>query len=79
MVVIFIHQNFSAQYVHLAMHLANQPQNRIFFITQSEQNQLPRGMKLTYKLEHPSQAGCHPYTEVFDAAVRTGAAVTCGA
>jgi glycosyltransferase involved in cell wall biosynthesis len=75
MVVIFIHQNFPAQYVHVAMHLAQNPDHRVFFITQSEQNQLPRVMKLIYKPDTGGSGGCHAYTAAFDAAVRTGAAV----
>jgi glycosyltransferase involved in cell wall biosynthesis len=75
MIVIFIHQNFPAQYVHVALHLAQVPQNRIFFITQSEQNHLPRVIKLIYKPEDSKNSSCHSYTETFDAAVRTGAAV----
>jgi len=75
MVVIFIHQNFPAQYVHVARHLAQIPHNRIYFITQSDQNQVPRVIKLIYKPEHAKTSGCHRYTESFDAAVRTGAAV----
>jgi glycosyltransferase involved in cell wall biosynthesis len=75
MVVIFIHQNFPAQYVHLALYLAQISQNRIFFITQSEQNQLPRVIKLIYRPEHPKLSNCHAYTEAFDAAIRTGVAV----
>jgi glycosyltransferase involved in cell wall biosynthesis len=80
MIIVFIHQNFPAQYAHVASYLAQIPQNRVFFITQSEQNQLPRVIKLIYKPEHPNltlglQPGLHPYTGGFDAAVRTGAAV----
>jgi glycosyltransferase involved in cell wall biosynthesis len=75
MVVIFIHQNFPAQYLHLAQHLAAIPRNRIYFITQSDRNQLPRVIKLIYKPEAAPNGGCHAYTERFDAAVRTGLAV----
>jgi len=75
MVVIFIHQNFPAQYVHLARHLAAIPRNRVYFITQSEHNQLPRVIKLIYKPHTVPNPGCHAYTERFDAAVRTGLAV----
>jgi glycosyltransferase involved in cell wall biosynthesis len=75
MIVFFIHQNFPAQYLHIARHLAQVPQNRIYFITQSEQNQLPRVIKLIYKPDLPPTSGCHAYTAPFDAAVRTGAAV----
>jgi len=75
MVVIFIHQNFPAQYVHVAQHLAQAPNNQIYFITQAEHNELPGVVKLVYKPEHPAKSNCHPYTASFDIAVRTGAAV----
>jgi glycosyltransferase involved in cell wall biosynthesis len=74
MIVFFIHQNFPAQYLHIAGHLAAIPQNRIYFITQSEQNQLPRVIKLIYKPDLAASP-CHPYTGAFDLAVRTGTAV----
>jgi len=75
MIIVFIHQNFPAQYAHLALYLAKIPQNRVFFITQSEQNQLPRIIKLIYTTLHPASSTCHRYSEALDAAVRTGAAV----
>lgn len=75
MVVIFIHQNFPAQYVHVARHLAQDRRNRIFFITQAEHNELPGVIKLIYKPDHPPLLHCHPYTATFDVAVRTGIAV----
>jgi glycosyltransferase involved in cell wall biosynthesis len=75
MIVIFIHQNFPAQYVHLARYLAQQPQNRVFFITQAEHNELPGVVKLVYKPDCPPVLHCHPYTATFDMAVRTGIAV----
>ncbi len=75
MVIVFIHQNFPAQYLHIATYLASIPQNRVFFITQSEQNQLPRVIKLIYKPEHPQHPTTHPFASAFDMAVRTGVAV----
>jgi glycosyltransferase involved in cell wall biosynthesis len=75
MIIVFIHQNFPAQYAHLALYLAKIPQNRVFFITQSAQHQLPRISKLIYASEQPATSSCHRYTEALDAAVRTGAAV----
>jgi glycosyltransferase involved in cell wall biosynthesis len=74
-VLFFIHQNFPAQYLHVARHLAAKPQNRVYFITQSEHNQLPRVIKLIYKPDLPAAPGCHPYVSAFDLAVRTGVAV----
>jgi len=75
MIVFFIHQNFPAQYLHIARHLAQVPQNRIYFITQSEQNQLPRVIKVIYKPDLPRNNGYHAFTGAFDSAVRTGTAV----
>jgi glycosyltransferase involved in cell wall biosynthesis len=74
-VVIFIHQNFPAQYVHVARHLAQDPGNRVFFITQAEHNDLPGVVKLIYKPDRPPVLRCHPYTATFDVCVRTGIAV----
>lgn len=75
MVIVFIHQNFPAQYAHLARHLAGQPENAVYFITQAEHGDLPGVVKLVYRPEQPSTPTCHPYTASFDQAVRTGIAV----
>jgi glycosyltransferase involved in cell wall biosynthesis len=74
-VVIFIHQNFPAQYVHIARHLARSRRNQIYFITQAQYNELPGVIKLVYKPDHPRSSSCHPYTAALDIAVRTGMAV----
>ena len=75
MVIIFIHQNFPAQYLHLVRHLARQEGNQVYFITQANHNQLPGIHKLVYEPKLASSSGCHAYTVGFDAAVRTGTAV----
>lgn len=75
MIIVFIHQNFPAQYVHLARYLVQRPHNRIFFITQAEHNQIPGVTKLVYKPQWPPSPNCHAYTKTFDIAVRTGIAV----
>jgi glycosyltransferase involved in cell wall biosynthesis len=60
--------------------LASVPRNRVYFITQSGNEPLPRVIKLVYQVETEvnsngrSYTG-HSYTQVFDAAVRTGLAV----
>jgi glycosyltransferase involved in cell wall biosynthesis len=74
-IIVFIHQNFPAQYLHVARHLGQTPGNRVYFITQAEHNQLPGVIKLTYKPDYPANTVCHPYTTAFDTAVRTGMAV----
>jgi glycosyltransferase involved in cell wall biosynthesis len=75
MIYLFIHQNFPGQYRHLARHLANQPGNAVYFITQPNRNVMRGIHKLVYEAERPAQLICHPYTVDFDQAVRNGLAV----
>jgi glycosyltransferase involved in cell wall biosynthesis len=75
MVVIFIHQNFPAQYLHIVRCLAAQPENQIYFITQANHSELPGVRKLVYQPDLPLVSSCHAYTASFDTAVRTGTAV----
>lgn len=75
MIVIFIHQNFPAQYVHIVRYLAEDPENQVYFITQEGVNQLAGVNKLVYRPEMPTVSTCHAYTVAFDSAVRTGVAV----
>jgi glycosyltransferase involved in cell wall biosynthesis len=71
--VLFIHQNFPAQYVHVAAHLA-QSGHRVVAITQSR-NPVPEGVqRLEYAPAGPTGAG-HDYLRELDAAVRNAVAV----
>jgi glycosyltransferase involved in cell wall biosynthesis len=74
MIVVFIHQNFPAQYLHIVRRLAGQPGNSVYFITQENHNEIPGISKLVYKPHLPAVSTCHAYTFTFDAAVRTGTA-----
>jgi glycosyltransferase involved in cell wall biosynthesis len=74
-IFLFIHQNFPGQYRHLARHFADQPGNRVYFITQSNSNLMRGVIKLVYAAEQPPRSGCHPYTLDIDASIRTGMAV----
>ncbi|MGA2049490.1 MAG: glycosyltransferase family 4 protein [Terracidiphilus sp.] len=75
MIILFIHQNFPAQYLHIVRHLAANPENQVYFITQENRSEMPGVHKLVYSPVRPAVSTCHPYTATFDAAVRTGAAV----
>jgi glycosyltransferase involved in cell wall biosynthesis len=75
MIVLFIHQNFPAQYRHLAQHLAREPSNRVYFITQPNGNDVPGITRLVYAKPPRDPAGCHPFVIDLDEAVRNGLAV----
>lgn len=75
MTILFIHQNFPAQYLHIVQRLAAQKENRVYFVTQANHSKIPRVHKLLYKPDLPALSSCHPYAAGFDAAVRTGMTV----
>jgi hypothetical protein len=50
MKILFVHQNFPGQYLHLARHLARQPENQVVFITQRKDAELPGMRKIVYLL-----------------------------
>lgn len=72
MIIIFIHQNFPAQYQHLARHFADRPGNEIYFITQPNDNLMRGVTKVIYKPDAINGRVCHPFSADFDDAVRTG-------
>jgi glycosyltransferase involved in cell wall biosynthesis len=76
MIFLFIHQNFPGQYAHIARHLAQQAQHRVYYITQADLNDIPNVIKLVYKPKLPLVSTCHSYSAAFDAAVRTGIAAS---
>jgi len=75
MIFLFIHQNFPGQYRRIIRHLADQPGNTVYFISQNNDNWMDGVNKLTYTPEAPGTLNCHPYTVEFDVAIRTGLAV----
>lgn len=74
MIIIFIHQNFPAQYKYLVRHLADQPGNTVYFVTQPNENAMRGVIKVMYKPEQVNGRGCHPFTIDYDDAIRTGLA-----
>jgi glycosyltransferase involved in cell wall biosynthesis len=72
--IVFIHQNFPGQYRHLARYMADQPGNSVYFVTQSEANDMRGVTKILYKPQLPTRATTHPFTADIDRAIRTGLA-----
>lgn len=75
MIYLFIHQNFPGQYKHLIRHLADDPANTVYFISQPNANWMQGVVKLVYYPDLTSPLQCHPYTIDFELAVRHGTAV----
>lgn len=70
MKVLFVHQNFPGQYLHLARHLAVDPKNEVVFITQRKDNaSLPGVKKIVYKPARAVTPGIHHYLRDTEAAV----------
>jgi glycosyltransferase involved in cell wall biosynthesis len=72
---LFIHQNFPAQYRHIARQLANRPDNKVYFITQPNDNEMPGVHKITYPGDTRGTVNCHPYAVSVERAIYTGATV----
>jgi len=72
---LFIHQNFPGQYVHLVRHLASQPGNQVYFITQPNDNNMTGVRKITYAKDERKRINCHAYSAEIDRAIYAGASV----
>jgi glycosyltransferase involved in cell wall biosynthesis len=72
---LFIHQNFPAQYVHLLRHLANQPGNQLYFITQPNTNAISGVQKIIYPKDERDRINCHAYSVEIDRAIYAAASV----
>jgi glycosyltransferase involved in cell wall biosynthesis len=72
---VFFHQNFPGQYRHLARYLADQPGNKVYFVTQANHNDMRGVIKIIYRPGFPVSSNCHPFTLDLDRAIRTGTAV----
>ncbi len=61
MKILFVHQNFPGQYLHLARHLGSQPGNEIVFITQRSDATLPGVKNIVYKPHRGVTQSQHHY------------------
>jgi glycosyltransferase involved in cell wall biosynthesis len=69
MKVLFVHQNFPGQYLHLARHLASVPGNQVVFITQRQQGEIPGVKKIVYRPKRTITPQVHHYLREAEAAV----------
>jgi glycosyltransferase involved in cell wall biosynthesis len=69
MKVLFVHQNFPGQYVHLARHFGSQPGQQAVFITQRQDTELPGVRKIVYKPRRTTTPQVHHYLRESEAAV----------
>jgi glycosyltransferase involved in cell wall biosynthesis len=72
---LFIHQNFPAQYRHVVRHLAADPANQVYFITQPNENYIPGVRKITYPRDQRGPVNCHTYAAEIERAIHAGASV----
>ena len=70
---LFIHQNFPAQYVHVARYLAAQG-DRVCFITQQKEREIERVRKIVYAPRRQNSR-VHPFVREFEASIENGLAV----
>ena len=72
---LFLHQNFPAQFRHLAAALAQDPANQVVFATQRETGKIPGVRKLLYRPSRQPHPKIHHYVRPLETAVLEGQAV----
>jgi glycosyltransferase involved in cell wall biosynthesis len=75
MKILFVHQNFPGQYLHLARYLGAQPAHQVVFITQRREADLPGVRKITYQPHREVSLGQHRYLCDIEAGVLNAQAV----
>jgi glycosyltransferase involved in cell wall biosynthesis len=69
MKVLFVHQNFPGQYLHLARYLGTRPEHQVIFISQRKEGHLPGVKKIVYKPRRSIAPQVHHYLRESEAAV----------
>jgi glycosyltransferase involved in cell wall biosynthesis len=72
---LFVHQNFPGQYQHIVRYLADQPENRVVFITQGNDNEMVGVTKVVYSTPRSAVGAPHLFVQEFDDSIRNGFAV----
>lgn len=67
--ILFLHRNFPAQFRHIAMELAKDPKNKVFFITNNDKLQLQGINKIVYKTKREVPKNCHRYLRFYEESI----------
>ncbi|ALN73673.1 glycosyltransferase family 4 protein [Aureimonas sp. AU20] len=71
--ILFLHQNFPGQFLHLARHLSRE--NRVLFLSRKTPNRLARVRLVEYDLHREPDARIHPYLSGPERGILHGQAV----
>lgn len=63
--ILFLHRDFPAQFKYLVLVLANNPDNKVMFITQENQIELKGVEKFVYKPVSKSSGNCNSYLALY--------------
>ncbi|MHB8252290.1 MAG: glycosyltransferase family 4 protein [Acidiferrobacter sp.] len=75
MKILFVHQNFPGQYLHLARTLGAQPEHEVVFLTQRRDAALPGVRNIVYQPARPITCDIHHYLRDTEAGVLNAQAV----
>lgn len=76
MKILFLHRNFPGQFKYLAMELAQDVNNEVYFITNNNTTRTTaRIRKIVYKLKRKVPKDCHRYLRFYEDAIIHGQAV----
>jgi glycosyltransferase involved in cell wall biosynthesis len=75
MKILFAHQNFPGQYLHLARHLGADPNNQVVFLTQRNDRSLPGVRNIVYRPPRKATPKVHHYLRATESYVLNGQAV----
>jgi len=73
--ILFVHQNFPGQYLHLARHLAARPGHRVVALSQRRDGDLPGVQTIRYRPQRDVAAEMHHYLKPTEAGVLNAQAV----
>jgi len=72
--VLFMHNNFPAQFRNIAGRLGQNPENEVVYVTAGQSWEIPGVKKVLYKTERGVSPNTHPFGRAFERAAITGEA-----